>query len=140
MGAPAAQAIYPQRGATAEWTNAQARVRYGLQQFTVHGLTRITSVMLLVAVTHNPLRCLALLASAMGPAAAPGPGWAPTNAPTADRQPARGTGTTRPGGARGSTDAAPGRRWHKFTRSQDDNRRSISDKLLLRRGPAGKSV
>ncbi len=62
MGTEAAQAIYQERGATAEWTNAQARIRYGLRQFTVRGLTKITGVVLLVAVTHNLLRYLALRA------------------------------------------------------------------------------
>ena len=43
------------------WTNAQLRLRHGLQRFTVRGLGKVTSVMLLLAVTHNLLRCVALL-------------------------------------------------------------------------------
>lgn len=61
MATAEGQAIYQERSSTAEWTNAQARGRYGLQQITVRGLAKITSVMLLVAVTHNVLRYLALL-------------------------------------------------------------------------------
>jgi hypothetical protein len=62
MGTPAGQAIYRQRSGLAEWTNAQARGRYGLHQFTVRGLPKMTSVVLLLAVTHNLLRYLALTA------------------------------------------------------------------------------
>jgi hypothetical protein len=62
MGTPTGQATYRQRGAIAEWTNAQLRVRHGLQRFTVRGLDRVTSVVLLLAVTHNLLRYLALTA------------------------------------------------------------------------------
>lgn len=62
MGTPAGQAIYRQRSGIAEWTNAQLRVRHGLHRFTVRGVDRITSVVLLLAVTHNLLRYLALTA------------------------------------------------------------------------------
>jgi transposase len=62
MGTPDGQAIYRQRSGIAEWTNAQARGRYGLHQFTVRGVERVTSVVLLLAVTHNLLRYLALTA------------------------------------------------------------------------------
>ena len=62
MGTPEGQATYRQRGAIAEWTNAQLRVRHGLQRFTVRGIDRVTSVVLLLAVTHNLLRYLALAA------------------------------------------------------------------------------
>jgi hypothetical protein len=55
-----AKAIYRERGATAEWVNAQFRQRHGVQRLTVRGLERVTTVMLLVAVTHNLLRWLAL--------------------------------------------------------------------------------
>lgn len=54
------QTTYRQRGAIAEWTNAQLRVRHGLQRFPVRGIDRVTSVVLLLAVTHNLLRYLAL--------------------------------------------------------------------------------
>ena len=62
MGSPDGQAAYRQRSAIAEWTNAQLRVRHGLQRFTVRGVDRVTSVVLLLAVTHNLLRYLALTA------------------------------------------------------------------------------
>jgi len=60
MGTAEARAVYRQRGALAEWTNAQWRLRHGLQQFRVRGLAKVTSATLLVAVTHNLLRWLAL--------------------------------------------------------------------------------
>lgn len=62
MGTPEGQATYRQRGAIAEWTNAQLRFRHGLQRFTVRGIDRVTSAVLLLAVTHNLLRFLALTA------------------------------------------------------------------------------
>jgi hypothetical protein len=60
MGTPAGQAIYRQRSGIAEWTNAQLRFSHGLHRFTVRGVAQVTSSMLLVAVTHNLLRYLAL--------------------------------------------------------------------------------
>lgn len=57
-----AQAIYRQRGASAEWVNAQARGRYGVQQLLVRGITKVTSAMLLVAIAHNLMRWDALMA------------------------------------------------------------------------------
>lgn len=60
MGTPEAKATYQERGSTAEWTNAQWRARHGLQRFTVRGLERVTSVVLLLAVTHNLPRWAAL--------------------------------------------------------------------------------
>jgi hypothetical protein len=57
-----AKAIYRQRGATAECVNAQSRMRHGVQQFKVRGVDNVLSVMLLVAVTHNLLRWIALSA------------------------------------------------------------------------------
>jgi len=59
MATPAAQEVYKQRGALAEWANAQVR-QLGVTQFTVRGLGKVTTVMLLVAVTLNLLRWLAL--------------------------------------------------------------------------------
>jgi hypothetical protein len=58
MRTPAAQSYYRQRAATAEWANAQAR-NHGLTRFTVRGLANVTTVTLLMAVTHNILRWLA---------------------------------------------------------------------------------
>jgi transposase len=56
-----AKSIYKQRGATAECVNAHAR-RYGVFQFGVRGVDKVLSVMLLVAITHNLLRWIALTA------------------------------------------------------------------------------
>jgi transposase len=59
MATEAAKSIYKQRGATAECVNAHAR-RYGVLQFGVRGVDKVLSVMLLVAITHNLLRWIAL--------------------------------------------------------------------------------
>lgn len=59
MATEPAKAIYKERGATAEWANAQVRL-HGVSQFTVRGLTKATTVMLLVAIAHNLLRWVAL--------------------------------------------------------------------------------
>ena len=56
------QAIYRHRASTAECVNAQARMKYGMQRFTVRGVTKATSIALLLAVTHNLLRWAALTA------------------------------------------------------------------------------
>jgi transposase len=55
MATDEGKAIYRQRGAIAEWTNAQVR-QHGVSQFTVRGLGKVTSVMLLVAIAHNLMR------------------------------------------------------------------------------------
>jgi transposase len=52
MATEEAQAIYKERAATAEWSNAQARNR-DLEQFTVRGLTKARAVALLHALVHN---------------------------------------------------------------------------------------
>jgi len=54
-----AQAVYKERAATVECVNAHAR-RYGLRQLLVRGTEKVLSVLLLVAVTHNLLRWIAL--------------------------------------------------------------------------------
>ena len=59
MSTSEAKEVYRQRGATAEWANAQVR-HHGVGQFTVRGVAKVTTVMLLVAVTHNLLRWAAL--------------------------------------------------------------------------------
>ena len=59
MATREAQAVYKQRGATAEWTNAQVR-QHGMSRFTVRSLTKATAVMLLVAVAHNMMRWIPL--------------------------------------------------------------------------------
>lgn len=58
MATEEAKEIYKARGALAEWANAAVR-RLGVSQFTVRGIGKATSVMLLVAVAHNLLRWLA---------------------------------------------------------------------------------
>ncbi len=59
MATEEAKAVYRQRGSTAEWANAQVS-QHGVSRFTVRGLAKVTSVMLLVAVGHNLLRWAAL--------------------------------------------------------------------------------
>jgi hypothetical protein len=59
MDTAAGQAIYRQRGATAECVNAHAR-RHGVLQFGVRGIDKVLSAMLLVAITHNLLRWMVL--------------------------------------------------------------------------------
>lgn len=65
METPEAKVIYKERGATAELVNARART-LGVQQFTVRGLAKALSVILLVVITHNMQRWLALTAQATG--------------------------------------------------------------------------
>jgi len=60
MATEEAKAVYKERGSTAEWVNAQVR-QHGVSQFTVRGLVKATTVMLLVAVAHNLLRWAALV-------------------------------------------------------------------------------
>ena len=59
MATEDAKEIYKKRAATAEWANAQVR-QHGVSQFTVRGIAKVTTVMFLVAVTHNLLRWIAL--------------------------------------------------------------------------------
>ncbi len=59
MATEEAKAVYRQRGCTAEWANAQVS-QHGVSRFTVRGVAKLTSVMLLVAVAHNLLRWAAL--------------------------------------------------------------------------------
>jgi transposase len=58
-----AKDIYRERAATAECVNARGRA-LGLQQFTVRGVTKALSVVLLVALTHNLLRWITLATQA----------------------------------------------------------------------------
>ena len=55
MSTEEVKTVYKQRGSTAEWANAQV-TQHGVSRFTVRGVAKITSVMLLVAVGHNLLR------------------------------------------------------------------------------------
>lgn len=53
MGTDEAKETYKLRAATVEWANAQARVRYGVQQLRVRGLDKVRCVALWVAIAHN---------------------------------------------------------------------------------------
>ena len=55
MSTEAGKELYRQRGAVAEWANAQVR-QHGVSQFNLRGLSRVTSFILLVAISHNLLR------------------------------------------------------------------------------------
>jgi transposase len=59
MESEEAKSIYKLRAATAEWANAQVR-SHGLARFTVRGLNKALSVVLLVVIAHNLMRWLAL--------------------------------------------------------------------------------
>lgn len=61
MGTEEGKKVYKDRCSSAEWVNAQVKERHGLRQFSVRGLLRTTSVMLLVVITHNLLRWMALI-------------------------------------------------------------------------------
>jgi len=69
MGTAAGKALYKQR-CLVELPNAQARVRYGVQQVRVRGLRKVRCVALWVALTHNMLIWLHLREAAGHPAAA----------------------------------------------------------------------
>lgn len=60
MGTEEAKGRYRDRGASSECVNAQIEGRYGLRQFRVRGLDKALSVLLLVVITHNLLRWIAL--------------------------------------------------------------------------------
>ena len=55
-----AKSIYKLRAATAEWANAQVR-QHGLVRFTVRGLSKVLSVVLMTVIAHNLLRWLAVI-------------------------------------------------------------------------------
>jgi len=59
MATEEAKAVYKNRGAIAEWTNAQIR-QHGLSRFTVRGIAKVTTVMLLVVIAHNILQWASL--------------------------------------------------------------------------------
>lgn len=61
MATEEAKTVYRQRAATAEWSNAQVK-QHGLTRFTVRGLAKVMTVVLLVAVAHNLLRWISLAA------------------------------------------------------------------------------
>jgi hypothetical protein len=55
-----ARVVYKERAATSECVNALMRARYGLEQFTVRGVTKILGVALLMTLVHNLLRWISL--------------------------------------------------------------------------------
>jgi transposase len=59
MGTEAAKAIYKDRAATAETTNADCRTHRGLNGFNVRGQAKVLCVALWTAVTYNALRWIA---------------------------------------------------------------------------------
>jgi len=59
MATEEAKAVYRGRGSTAEWANAQVS-QHGVSRFTVRGVAKLTSIMLMVAIAHNLLRWTAL--------------------------------------------------------------------------------
>jgi hypothetical protein len=64
-----AQTIYKQRGALAEWANAQIVERFGLRQFTVRGLSKVANIVLLAVIAHDLMRWATLTAQAQAAAA-----------------------------------------------------------------------
>ena len=54
-----AKAVYRQRGATAEWVNAQLRGQ-GLWRLFVRGMEKVLAVVLMHALTHNMRRSWAI--------------------------------------------------------------------------------
>ena len=59
MATEEAKMVYRERAATAEWANAQLTL-HGISHFTVRGLAKVTTVLLLVAIAHDLLRCISL--------------------------------------------------------------------------------
>jgi transposase len=62
MASEEGKAVYRQRAAIAEWANAQLR-QHGLSRFTVRGLIKVTTAILLMAVAHDLLRWLSVQAA-----------------------------------------------------------------------------
>ncbi len=65
LGTEAATAIYPERAATAEGVNAQARER-GLTRLRVRGTAKVRGVLLLHALAHPLMRTLAVAPHRLG--------------------------------------------------------------------------
>lgn len=61
MGEAKAKEIYKERAATAECVNAKCRSMYGMRQFNVRGIHKVTCVVFLTAIAHNLLRWIALV-------------------------------------------------------------------------------
>lgn len=60
MATEQAHTIYKDRAATAECVNAHLRARYNVHQFRVRRAPQVLTVLLLIAVTHNLFRWMAL--------------------------------------------------------------------------------
>lgn len=61
MATAEAKAIYKDRAATAEWSNAQTRCHRALDQFVVRGLGKVTCWAVWVALAHNMLRTMGIV-------------------------------------------------------------------------------
>lgn len=61
MATDEAKAIYKDRAATAEWSNAQTRCHRALNQFVVRGLAKVTCWAVWVALAHNMLRTMGIV-------------------------------------------------------------------------------
>ena len=68
MGTEEAKEIYKQRGATAEWVNAQAR-NHGLQQLLVRGKNKVRAIGLWLATALNMARDFFLQSQPVGSSA-----------------------------------------------------------------------
>ena len=56
MATAEAKAVYRERGATAEWVNADARTHRTLTQVVVRGLEKVHTLALWAALAHNLIR------------------------------------------------------------------------------------
>ena len=61
MATPAAQTLYRQRAAVAEWVNADARRHRTLTQLCVRGLPKVRTWVLWVALAHNLVRAMGIV-------------------------------------------------------------------------------
>ena len=61
MGTRAAQDIYKDRAATAEWINAQCRTHRTLNAIPVRGLQKVHAWALWIALAHNMIRTLEIV-------------------------------------------------------------------------------
>ncbi len=61
MATPEAQAIYKDRGALAEWVNADTRRHRTLTQLAVRGLPKVHTWVLWIALAHNVMRAMQIV-------------------------------------------------------------------------------
>ena len=61
MATDAAKTIYKDRGATAEWVNADMRTHRTLDRVLVRGLKKVQAWALWVALAHNLMRTMELV-------------------------------------------------------------------------------